>query len=1134
MQLKLAAAAKMLPFALLCALPLAAQSASLWGKVTDATGAVLPGARVTVTNAATNVTAWSGVTDAGGSYTAPAVPVGRYDVTVELQGFKTVAVQGVRLEVDQRARIDATLAPGEVQETITVVGDRAGRLETEDSSVGLVISTAQVKNLPLPSRNVLNLLTLAGGVSSGGAATGINASQLSINGSRTLNSEFMVDGVSVVSGSTGGVGRLPSTEAIREFKVHTASYSAEYGRSAGGFVNLVVDSGTSELHGGVYEYFRHESFNANNFFNKLNNRPRPQDRYNQFGAKLGGPLRVPGLYDGKDRTFFFVNYEGLRRKAPGSPISTIPDQAFRSGDFSASPVAVIDPLTGQPFPGNRIPEGRIDPAARRIMGLLPAPNAEGTADAANGRRINNYVNDQVNTPAQDELTMRVDHSVGGNARLFGRFTYYDLFDPATVIMPGALDAAAGSGNTKGYQASLGWTHVWSPATLTELSFGYLRSDPQIDPPTLGVDVRDTFGIERSAFAAAPRFNITGYRELGLNENTYRRQLDNNFHGTFALTAVRGDHTLKMGAQARFNQFDVFNPGAAFSGIYNFTGEMTSRTRASGNPVNALADFLLGAVKTAEYDLPQPETGRRNYNLAFFIQDDWRVTPRLTVNAGLRYEYESPMWVDSDVHSRFDLQTGRVLVAGKNASRTLDLQGDKVNLGPRLGFAYTVNDKTVVRSAFGVFYGQIFSNLGGIVLYPGFTVKQVFGSLGPGVPQPFRLSQGHPLTAVQDLNDPFLAERNATPANPLSQGLNNQFGAISPLPYSMQWNVGIQRVLPGEVVLDLSYVGSRGVHLPVIRNFNTVGYDAWTEVARVGTTLAAQQARPNPNVNSFVAFVHEGSSVYHSGQVRASRRFSSSFSFQATYTFSKAIDDGSGIFNFSQPTGLDVGQFAGVLPSRLNRGLSAFDRPHIFAAAVQYTTGGPKWLRGIETSLIATARSGLVDTIAQTNLHDQNIMPSLPGASQLQQRPNVTGDPGGYAPGRTQEGTAIRYLLRPGSPGFPFTPSGPFFTGTGANRRLVVPFDGPGNLGRSTVREPGEFNVDLALARRFAFGPRFGLTLRAEAFNVLNRVNLNGPNTSLNVSVDPATGLAVFNSPNFGLITSAKAARFVQLVARVDF
>jgi hypothetical protein len=286
----------------------------------------------------------------------------------------------------------------------------------------------------------------------------------------------------------------------------------------------------------------------------------------------------------------------------------------------------------------------------------------------------------------------------------------------------------------------------------------------------------------------------------------------------------------------------------------------------------------------------------------------------------------------------------------------------------------------------------------------------------------------------------------------------------------------------------------------------------------------------------VAFVHEGSSVYHSGQVRASRKFTGGFACQVTYTFSKSIDDGSGIFNFSQPTGLDVGQFAGVLPSRLNRGLSAFDRPHIFAAALQYTTGGPKWLRGIEASLITTARSGLVDTIAQTNLHDQNIMPSLPGASALQQRPNVVGDNlGGYVPGgRTQEGNGIRYLLPPGAGGFPFTPSGPFFTGTGASRRLVVPFEGPGNLGRSTVREPSEFNVDLALARRFGFGPRLGLTLRAEAFNLLNRVNLNGPNTSLNVSVDPATGLAVFNSPNFGLITSAKAARFVQLVARVDF
>ena len=1097
-------------------------TASISGRVTDATGGVLPGASVTITNAATNVAVWNGVTDDVGAYVAPALPVGRYDVSVELQGFKVVVIRGVRLEVDQRVRADAALEPGQVQETVVVVGETLGRLETESSAMGLVINTSQVQNLPLPSRNVLNLLTLAGGVSSGGAATGINANQMSINGSRTVNSEFTVDGVSVVSGSTGGLTRLPSTEAIREFKVHTASYSAEYGRTSGAFVNVVVDSGTNRVQGGVYEYFRHERLNATNFFRNLRGDPKPRDRYNQFGFKLGGPVQIPALYSGRDRTFFFVNYEGLRRSEPSTEISTIPDQAFRSGDFSQSPVPIIDPLTGRQFPGNRIPADRIDRAAARIMGLLPAPNASGTADPANGRLVSNYVFTESTVPANDEVTVRIDHSAGSDARLFGRYTQYTLDSPAVRRIPGPLDPVVGDSLTKGHQLALGWTHVWAPTVLTETNFGFMRDDPRIDPPSLGLDVGSTLGIQRSVFAATPRMNVSGFTELGIHENTYRRQINNNYQASVAFTWVRNAHALRSGVQLRFNQFNVFNPGGRFAGIYNFNGEITSPNRAAGNPVNALADFLLGQIQNAEYELPQPMTGRRNYNVAGYAQDDWKPTSRLTLNLGLRYEYEAPMWVDNDIYSRLNPDTGRLLVATQNASRTLDVEGDRVNFAPRVGFAYTLDDKTVLRSAFGIFYSQVFSNLGGIVLYPGFTVRENFPDLGVGVAQPFTLAQGHPLSAVQNLNDPFFVERSATPSNPLAGSA--QFGSVRPLPYSQQWNVGIQREVGAGTIVDVSYVGSRGRHLPLSRPFNQVPYERAVEVQAAGSALATQLARPFPSVAGFSSFVHVGNSNYHSLQVRGSRQLSSRIAFQSTYTWSKSIDDGSGLFSFSQPNGLDSGQFV-TLSSDINRSLSSFDRPHIFAAAVTYMTGGPFWLRDIQANVIVTARSGLPDTITQNNLH--------PNAGQ--QRPSVRSDNlGGYAPGMTPEGTAIRYLLPTSDPNFPFVPSGPLFTGAGASRRMVLPFDAPGNLGRNTTREPGEFNVDLALARRFNLVGRLGLTLRAEAFNLLNRVNFNAPNTSLSVIADPTTGQPVWNSPSFGLITAAKSARFMQLVARVDF
>ena len=1113
-------------------------TASLSGKVADESGGVLPGATVTVTNAETNVAAWEGTTDGGGLYHAPSLPVGRYNISVSMAGFKNKAIQGVPLTVGQRANVPVVLPAGEVRETITVVGEGLGRLETEDSSMGLVIDTAQVNNLPLNNRNVLNLLTLAGGISSGGDANSINASQLSINGSRTLNSEFSVDGVSVVSGSTGGVQRFPSTEAIREFKVQTAGYSAEFGRSAGGFVNVVIHSGANDFHGGIYEYHRHERFNANNFFNNMRELPRPQDRRNQFGAKLSGPVRIPGLYKGDDKTFFFVNYEAVRRTAPSSVPSTLPDEKWRIGDFSSFPGQIIDPQSGQPFPGNRIPDNRIDPAARRILSLVPLPNAEGQADGTFGRRTNNYVVDTTSKPTEDEFTVRLDHHLGSKGRLNGRLTYYDSFGPSTPNIPGPLNNSVGDSVTKGYQVSSGWNHVWSPSILSDVNFGFYRNDPVIDPPSAGLDVAGTYGIARSIYAASPRFEIAGWRSLGIDVNTLRRQLDKNYHASAVVTWVRGPHTTKFGAQARFNNFDVFNPGGEFTGVYRFNGEITSPARVANNPAHSMADFLLGSVKTAVYEWPQPRTVRQNHNFALFVQNDWKVSSRLTANVGLRYEYESAMVIANDIYSRLDTRPatiGRLLVAKQSASRTLDLEADKLNLAPRVGFAYTLNDKTVVRSAVGLFYGQIFSNLGGIVPYPGFSVRREFISLGPGQAQPFRLSEGMPLDLQQNLQDPFFVERAASPARPLA-GPNNQYGDISPLPYSLQWNFGVQRQLWGGAIVDLSYIGSRGYNLPVVRNMNVVPLERTQEVAQQSAAVI-QAARPNPNVSTWPAFFHEGDSWYHSGQIRATRKFSERFSFQATYTFSKSIDNASGIFNFSQANGLDVGDLAGApgIDENRNRGLSSLDRPHVLAVAAQYETGGPAWLKGFQANVLVTARSGLTDTIAQTNLADWNNIPSLPGASLAQQRPLVK--PGASTDLRVEQApegnAAIRYLMPVNDPNFPFTPSGPFWVGSGASRRLVVPFDPSAPIvGRSTVRGPSEFNVDLGVARRFTIRGRLGLTIRAEMFNALNHVNLNNPNTALTVT--ERDGNAVFTGTNFGLITSAKSARFVQLVGRIDF
>lgn len=1119
---KFIGASVMLLALVLCCGPAGAQSLQgvFSGEVRDSSGGMVIGADVTIRNAASNAIVFRGKTDRNGAYVAPAIPAANYHLSFVAPGFSTVEIRDVSLQVDQRATISAVLSPGQVSESVTVVGEALGKLKTESSSIDEVITSSQVRSLPLASRNALNLLSLVGGVSAGGGPTSPNSSQISMNGSRPLNNEVMVDGVSVLSGQSGSITRLPSTEAIREVKILTSAYSAEYGRTSGGFVNAVIDSGTKDYHGGLYEYFRNEVLNANNFFNNAQGLPRQSDRYNQFGGKLGGPVRVPKLYDGKDRTFFFFIYEGLRRTSPSTRTSTIADESFRLGDFSSSPVAVRDPSTGAPFPGNRIPSGRIDSAAARIMSHLPAPNQAGTADPANGRRLNNYSFQESVKPFSDEITLRLDHSFSeGKSRVFGRYTWYEFDNPAGRTMPGPLNNRRGNEMPAGHQLSAGYTRMISPSLFLELNFalGY-NNQQQVLAPDSAFNVPEVLGIQRASWEAAPRFNISNYSTLGIESGTLSSQITITPNTTAAVTWTNSRHLVKMGVQVRNSRFDVFAPTGDFSGTYNFNGEVTHTTNATGNPVNSLADMLLGRIQTGQYSVPQPAVIRSNYNLGLFVQDDWKVSRNLTLNLGMRYEYESPIVVSDNIYSRINPVTGGLLAAGKNASRALDMSAPRFNLAPRVGVAYSIGPNTVIRSAAGLFFGQVFSNLGGGVNFPGFSATQVFPDLGIGVAQPFALREGMPLTARVDLSDPFFVERIATPANPLSPSA--QFTGLSPLPSSWQWNFGLQHEVKGWAVFDASYVATRGLHLPLSLAENAAPFGRADELALVGSNLAIQNARPFPTVTQFGSTAHAGDSSYHSLQTRATRQFSN-LVLLGSYTWSKAIDDGSGLGANSQPNGLDAGQFP-YLYRRLDRSVSAFDRRHAFTLALQYTTKGPWWLRDIQIAPIFVTRTGLADTITQSNLH-----PSV-----VQQRPHAIGSNEDLYVTPVSTGTAIRYLMPANDPAFPLAPSGPLVATVQGSRRLLIPAS-IGTLGRNTIRLPGATTLDLAVSRRFRVTEKAWLLVRAEAFNALNQVNLGAPSTALAVSTT-SSGQPIFNSPSFGLITSALGARSMQMVLRLEF
>ncbi|HTB11943.1 MAG TPA: TonB-dependent receptor [Bryobacteraceae bacterium] len=1102
------------------------------GTVSDPTKAPITNATVTITNADTGVVVWTGHANATGVFRAPDLPVGQYNVVASAPGFKRQQISNLHLSVDQRADVDLTLQVGEVSETVTVEGSTAAELATDTSSLGNTITPDQLQDLPLPSRNVLNLLSLTPGVSSGGDITsqgGISSSQLSVNGSRTLNSEFTIDGVSVITGSTGGPQTLPPADSIREFKVLASSYSAEYGRSAGAVVTLLTNNGTNIYHGAAYGYFRNEAMDANPYFNNLLGKKRSEDRYNLFGGKLGGPVSIPKVYNGANKTFFFINYEGLIQASAFNNTSSVPSGAYATGNFSGSPTLVYNPVTKAPFPGNVIPSSLIDPAALKILGLVPAPNSPGTTNATDNIATNNFVSIGSSHPTTNTGVVRLDEALSDKMRFFGTLVHFNNYSPIQPIFPGSpLENAVGNSETTGYESTFGVTRTWSPTLVTEFRFGFFRNNSEILPPSFGINDATTLGIGTQYGQAAPEINISGFSQLGSNSNTQRTQIDNNYQTILTTSKSVGNHLIQFGGQLRKNQFDDRNPTGDVNGTYSFDGSITSAKNTSGDAIDALADFLLGDIKTSTYSLAQPLIGRRNYNVGLFVQDDWKIRPNLTLNLGLRWEYESPFTSANNEYSRVDPTTGQVLFADQNGvSNTLNLSASKLNFAPRVGFAYSPRPKTVIRSGYGIFYAGIFSDLGGQVLFPGYTVVQSFPNLGTGIPQPFKLSQGEPSVVTNNVQNPQAnIAQFSTPANPLTLTDYDGFTQVNKLPYAQEWNFGVQHEVVKGLVADVNYVGTKGVHLAVNLPTNTVPYNPAIDsaVGLANTTLASQEARPYPTIGSFNSLNMEGSSSYNALQASLRKQYGDNLTFVANYTRSKSLDDASGIYSFSQPSGLNLGQFPQQFLG-LNKGLSEFDRPNDFTAAVQYRTKGNKWVRGFEIFPMFTIHTGLPVYIGQSN---ENA--SQTGTNQ--QRPNdINPSVSLYTP-ETPNGTGVQYLLPATASNFPLAPTGPYFSGSGSSRVQVLPVS-IGTLGRDVVRGPGQVDLNVSVGRAFQLRERLKFTIRAEAYNAVNHTNFSAPNGALAISANSA-GLPFFNAPTYGLITGTGQARFLQLVGRFDF
>ncbi len=1062
-------------------------TASLTGQVTDANGGAAGGATVTAQNKATNVSQ-SVTTDAGGNYIFVSLPVGVYSVSVEATGFKKAVNESVRLEVAQKARLDFALQVGRVEETVTVQAN-AAPLTTQEATPGAVVENKLVTDLPLSARNWDDLLLTVAGVQGdryteegGGTASG-RTGNINVNGARSLQNNFVLDGADNNSISenvqelTTQVIR-PSVDAIREFKILTNPYNAEYGRSPGAAVSVTTKSGANQFHGSLYEFHRNRVFDANNFFVKSAGRDKPQQIQNQFGGSLGGPVL-------KDKLFFFGNYEGTRIRKGLLRLTNVPLPNERIGDFSLAAAAIarvkyqtncpggaqfcygaiIDPLTGQPFPDNKIPAGRIEPIARRVLDLIPQTNLIPGSGALN---VNNYIITPNLQDDTDSYLMRGDWHINSRHNAFARYAYTDRFRYVPGFLSGIVDGTSTSAwgrlSMIAHSAVIGFNSVINSKLVNEFRLGWGRNVSLGVQDPYGQNTLSEFGFK--GIPDNPLYNggIVGISisggsipspaspaRLGSPNFLPKWQYTNQYQWYDAMSLTLGGHQLRFGTDLRAPMRNLFLDAPALRGEINFNGQFTG---------NGYGDFLLGYVQGAQTSVFH-EVDQRLWMWSGFIQDDWKVSSRLTLNLGLRYDLATWPYEAKNQMANLDLRTGQLVFAkdGSLSERTL-VKTDKNNFAPRVGFAWSLNDKTVIRAGYGRFY-QLFERYGSedqLALNPPFLLNA----------QETTSSRTQPVFLLKD----GFPSKYRDPANIDLRRI--RLRAVNPdavMPEADQWNFGVQRMLTSQTVLTLDYVGTKGSHLSLLRNPNFIPGQSGA-AARIFQNLGDVQLRENA-----------ANSNYNALNATLEKRYSNGLSFRTAYTYSKAIDVAGQPLNSGGSTSVQ-----NPLNFLALRGLSDYDYRHRFVTAAVYDLpfGRGKrladsalagWLLGgWRVSGIFTRRTGRPFSVTAGENGGFVGSSAAPQANRI-------------ADGRLDgDQRAIDRWFDTGAFVAPKTGAGqPTF----------------GNAGRGILIGPSLTNFDFALARNFNFTESKWLEFRWETFNLANTPQFGLPAT--NISSPGAVG-----------------------------
>lgn len=1021
--------------------------------MTDPAGALFANAKVNVVEQRTGIST-AKRTNVEGYYSVPLLKPGIYSIEVSAPGFATMIRKNLVLQIQQTIRQDFRLQVGLVAQQVTVTGD-VPLLNTESGEIGNVISQRSIQQLPLNGRNFSQLGLLVPGTNPGGVGdirgqgngneTQRAGAEIIADGSRGSFNTFLIDGMDDRDQSVGTVKVFPNLESIQEFQVQTGNYDAEFA-SGGTVVNVITRSGSNQIHGSAFEFLRNDALDARQFFDAK----KPQLQQNQFGFAIGGPIR-------KNKTFYFGDYQGLRVHTAATSILSEPTAAMRAGDFSGMAM-IYDPATTPrtQFPGNIIPSNRIDPVAKNLLAIMPLPNLPGVT---NNLRIN-----PLEVQVQDQFDVRVDQRFSERDAMFARYTYgrADITYPATpVIKNGVINPLAfAQGNTiagslalnhaPSQQATVQEIHQFAPNLSNQLAFSYTRFYLRVVSLNEGLNIASQLGLQGADTgpnsAAMSTLTISG--ESGYDSGSLPERIpQNTWQLNDTVFYTHGPHLLRFGfsiIQNRFGFFQLASP----SGALDFSGTYTSNPASPSDSGAGFADFLLGLPDSAgKSALPQGTPYERYGEYGAFVQDQWHATTRLTVSLGLRYDLFTPVSERHNRQSDFLFNSGSLVLAGRNSVSSSILGLQKHDFSPRIGLAYRIGDRTVIRAAYGLFY---------------FNEQGTGGSTRLFINSPFAAQY----TVTCSSTVPCLSTSAGIP--PASSATSLPTVVYQPTanltPNLQQWHLTVERQLSSSMVARAAYVGSHGNHLNLNINENVA-------VPGPGPVAARQ---PFPAFGVISSWEPRGLSNYDALQLSAEKRYTGQLSFLAAYTWSKSLDEGGGGNSSTGDPRINIQDPRHV---SANYGLSNFDYRHRFTLSTIFELPfghGRKFMRnansftetvagGWQMTSIVTAQSGA----------PFSVFLSTPTANTgTFTRPNRVCN--GNLPSDKQsinEWFDLACFVNP-----------PIFTF--------------GNAGRNILIGPGLFTWDLGADKEFRMNDRFGLQFRSEFFNLLNRANFGLPDARI--------------------------------------